>query len=185
MGPTLKKSENNGAEPLRKKQKCCNPKCKEPDDSVPLRYCERCKTEAYCSRSCKLASRDTHTKECVRPNYLIEVHLSPADRFMFGLHGALQVAFGWGTRHAWEFRVPGREFDPSRNPKATILELMAEMESTRADPEIIVEGPGHLKMPPMSNEIMKEATKYKIWEFLEESQQRYTFSFHKGRAGPC
>src|SRR5689334_1351398 len=105
-------------------RKCGNAACAtlsaSPPDLRSLRLCSRCRRTAYCSPECQSAAWPSHKGGCVRPNYIIEFHLAPAQItnppvtrtlscpahvVFYVLHLALQTAFGWATTHSFDFAV--------------------------------------------------------------------------------
>ncbi|KAH8743583.1 mynd domain-containing protein, partial [Diaporthe sp. PMI_573] len=118
-------------------QKCGNPSCTTDPGSVAIKQCGKCKKTTYCSRECQTASWLTHKMRCRRPNYIIKFYLCPghitnpevvrtlscpADAVFYHLHMVLQVAFGWGTTHSFDFAVK----DPSYTAPDSIMEYMTQ-----------------------------------------------------------
>ncbi|KAM4067326.1 plasmid pRiA4b ORF-3-like protein [Hirsutella rhossiliensis] len=119
--------------------KCGNAGCTKPSsfalDTNSLQRCSRCRKAAYCSRECQSAAWPSHKGACVRPNYIIKFHLGPehitnppvtrtlscpAHVSFYGLHLALQTAFGWATTHSFDFAV----LDPDYREPTDVMEVM-------------------------------------------------------------
>lgn len=114
----------------------------EAQSTPTFSLCSRCRTIAYCSRDCQAASWTTHKTDCKRPNYVIKFHLHPgkiinppvirtlscpSDADLYTLHLALQLAFGWATRHTFDFAVLNPDHVPipedNISQRAQLLEI--------------------------------------------------------------
>ncbi|KAK3684452.1 hypothetical protein LTR37_020260 [Vermiconidia calcicola] len=109
--------------------------------------CGRCKQAWYCSRECQTSDWPTHSKACVRPNYVVHAQLGaeaiawrlravisdppvertlscPSNATFTQLHEALQVAFGWASTHTYDFNILDPEFGPDSNGDNAMLDMM-------------------------------------------------------------
>ncbi|KAL7628322.1 hypothetical protein AAE478_002522 [Parahypoxylon ruwenzoriense] len=133
-------------------RKCGNPKCSKTSDSVALQQCSRCRKVAYCSKDCQAASWPGHKKQCRRQNYIVKFHLAPndikdphvvrtlscpADAVFYHLHMALQIAFGWGTIHSFDFAVANPDYKPPEDMMEPMrYRMMMDSTGGRADPSM-------------------------------------------------
>ncbi|KAJ6437586.1 transposase [Purpureocillium lavendulum] len=98
------------------------------------------------------AAWPSHKGGCVRPNYIIEFHLAPAQianppvtrilscpaqAVFYMLHLALQTAFGWATTHSFDFAV----VDPDYREPEDIMEIISRRTAM---------GPTGDQLPPAS-----------------------------------
>ncbi|KAK0750720.1 MM3350-like domain-containing protein [Schizothecium vesticola] len=127
-----------------------------------------------------------HKKECRRPNYIIEFHLSPedikdppvkrtlscqADPAFEDLHSALQDAFGWASTHSYDFAV----LDPSYD--ATAIDMFQMMENRRA-----MSQPSGTNMNPASAQrenVMRVKPKGHHIDSMHEGQRRHPRTLQK------
>ncbi|KAF2742703.1 hypothetical protein M011DRAFT_390341, partial [Sporormia fimetaria CBS 119925] len=77
------------------------------------------------SRVCQTAAWPFHKANCIRPNYILHIALCPgeitdpqitrtlsvpASTTFTTLHRALQIAFNWSGKHAYDFIVRDPEY---------------------------------------------------------------------------
>ncbi|KIM97223.1 hypothetical protein OIDMADRAFT_182606 [Oidiodendron maius Zn] len=118
--------------------------------------CSRCKTVSYCSKPCQTSHWPLHKADCKRLNYLIKFHLCPDDivdppvsrtlscpataTFQM-LHHALQIAFGWASTHAYDFKVKDPQYREPEGDEGFLAEIQSLM-----------------KMGPVSHEYQGDAS---------------------------
>jgi Plasmid pRiA4b ORF-3-like protein/MYND finger len=185
-----------------KPEQCGNPQCN--SNSTKVQRCGRCLKTAYCSRECQTACWPWHKTTCWRQNYVIKFHLAPehitnppvirtlsipADTAFYGLHLALQTAFGWATTHSFDFAV----LDPDYENSGDITDFLKRLQQRQANGGVDASAPReyllritdpvertmfsgvdrmHERHREHPNTIEKKADKFRLYQLFDDPTYR-------------